>query len=164
MADIGSTVAKTKRDGKIELITNERTLEVKYEAGDFSLSGLKASQMATTMILDRGDFHTVRPTDFEPVTGSFSCTLTDLSDGTDVLIIDACRGTGAWASDTSAFGAHSDVWGLKIRWTVEGTDHNDSADHTCVMEPVRVTSVDISEGDPSTFSISFECYAVPVLT
>ena len=164
MADIGSTVPKTRRDGKIELITNERTLEVKYEAGDFSASGLKPEQRDTTMILDRGDFHALRYTDFTPFSLSFTCTLTDLSDGTDVLIRDAFTGEGAWASDTSAFGANAEVWGLKIRWALEGTDHGDSADHTMVCEPCAISGFEISEGDPGTLSVSMDVYAKPVYT
>ena len=159
-----STVPKTKRDGKIQIITAEHVLEVQYEAGDLSISNMKAGQTATTMILDRGDFHALRKTDFEPVAFSFTATLTDVSDGTDALLLDACLGTGAWASDTSAFGANADCWGIKLTFTIEGTDHGDSADHTIELTPCRIMSVDLSEGDPSTLSISGEAYAAPVMT
>ena len=159
-----STVPKTKRDGKIEIITAEHVFELQFEPGDLAISNLKEGQTATTMILDRGSFHALRKTDFEPVSLAFTATLTDLSDNTDVLLVNACLGDGAWASDTSAFGANADCWGVKITFTIDGTSHGDAANHTMEFTPVRITGMDISEGEPSTVSVTAECYAAPVMT
>ena len=164
MADIGSTVPKTRRDGKIELISLERTLEVKYEAGDFSASGLKPEQRDTTMILDRGEFLGVRQTNFEPVTFSFTALLTDLSDGTDTTIPDMLLRTGACASDVSTLGANAEVYTVKLTWTIEGTDHGDSADHTLEWNHCTIDALDFSEGDPSTIAVSGTAYSTAVMT
>ena len=159
-----SAVPKMKGDGKIELSTSARTLEVIYEEGNLSLGNLKHEQMGTTMILDRGAFSALRQTDFEPFSWSFTCNLTDLSDGTDILIMNVCTRTGACAADDSAFGVYSDVWGIGIKWTMEGTDHGDSADHTFECTKCTVDSIEISEGDPNTMSFSGSGYLVPTMT
>jgi hypothetical protein len=66
-----STVPKTKRDGKIELLDNAAvTLEIAYEDGNFSFS--QPQQFSELVLMDRGSFSTVRKQDEQAITGSFS--------------------------------------------------------------------------------------------
>jgi hypothetical protein len=55
------------------------------------------------------------------------------------------------------------VFGLKITLTIEGTNFGDVADHTIVMSGVHCT-IDFSEGDPNSFSISGTVYGSIVTT
>ena len=159
-----SAVAKTKNDGTIQFSTSSRVMEVQYESGDLSISGVKHGQKGTMMILDRGEFLGVRQTNFEPVTFSFTALLTDLSDGTDITIPDMLLRTGACASDVSTLGANAEVYTVKLTWTIEGTDHGDSADHTLELNHCTIDSLDLSEGDPSTIAISGTAYSTAVMT
>lgn len=156
-----SGVPKNFRDGTL-LIEDASgvpiAVTVQYEAGDFSGSGFRQGQTAVEMILDRGAFHAVRKTNFEPATFSFTANFTDLSDGTEKTLFDAIRKAGAFASGVSTLGANADVWALKLTWTIEGTDHGDAADHVLTLDDC-VCTIDVAEGSPAnTYSISGTVY------
>lgn len=154
-----STKPKNFRDGTITLSDGTSpsplTLEVKYEAGDFSISNAMQGQTEVETYLDRGDYHNVRKTNFAPATFSFTCTMTDLSDATDKLIWDAVNKTGAWAAGVSR--GDTDVWLLQVGFTVEGTNFSDPTDHTLVLDKCHLT-IEFSEGSPNTFSLSGTCF------
>ena len=154
-----SSVAKNFRDGTLQIedgTGSPITMTVQYENGDFSLSGLNQSNHEINKYLDRGDFFSARKTNQSFPTISFTAIFTDLSDGTDKTLVDACLKQGAFSSGISTLGANADVWAVKLTLTIEGTDFGDSADHVITMDDVHITSVDISEGDPDSFSISGE--------
>ena len=157
-----SSVVKNYRDGSI--VFNDATsptpitLTVQFESGDLSLSGVNYSSTGPveyTKYLDRGELGSVRRTSRSFATGSLSCQMTDLSDGTDRLIWDAVNRSGAWASAVSTLGANADLYTLQIVITIEGTNFGDAADHVLTMNNCRC-SIDFAEGDPNSFTIHFE--------
>jgi len=160
-----SSVVKNFRDGTILIEDGTGVpidITVQFENGDFSLSGLNGFKEVTTY-MDRGDLGSVRHTTQSFPTGSFSAHLTDISDGTDNTLIDAARKQGSFASAVSTLGADAEVMTYKVTWTVEGTDHGDTADHTIVCDDCYL-SIDVSEGDPSSMSMSFTVYGAVTMT
>ena len=156
-----STVVKNFRDGTILIedgtAVTPLNLTVQFEAGDFSLSGLAqgGSSYETTQYLDRGEFGTARKTNRAFPTGSFTAQLTELSDGANETIPDMLLAQGSFSAAVSTLGANADVYAVKITLTIEGSDFGGGeSDHVMVMDDC-VCSLDISEGDPDTFSISF---------
>ena len=153
-----SSVVKNYRDGLITLASgggSPITLTVQYENGDFSLTGSNQGNYDITKYLDRGDLGSVRKTARSFPTGSFSAHLTELSDATNLTLWDAVNRTGAFAAAVSTLGANADVYTLNIVLTIEGTQFGDATDHILTLNDCRC-SIDVSEGDPDSFSISFE--------
>jgi len=153
-----SSVVKNYRDGLITLASgggSPITLTVQYESGDFSLTGSNQGNYDITKYLDRGDLGSVRKTARSFPTGSFSAHLTELSDATNLTLWDAVNRTGAFAAAVSTLGANADVYTLNIVLTIEGTQFGDATDHVLTLNDCRC-SIDVSEGDPDSFSISFE--------
>lgn len=161
-----SSVIKNFRNGTIKLedgTGSPITLTVQYESGDFKGTGFLQGQIGIVAYLDRGDFSGLRKQNFTPVSGSFSAHMTDLADGTEKNLIDAVRKAGAFAAGVSTSGTNADVWTLDITWTVEGTDFGDASDHVLKLEDCHCT-IDVSEGDPNSFTISFTCYGTITTT
>lgn len=162
-----SSVIKNFRDGTLVFADGTTptpiSLTVQYEAGDFSIDSLNEGLVDTTAYLDRGEFATLRKTNRVFPSFSFTAHLTDLSDATEKTIYDLARKTGAWASAVSTLGANADAFTVKLTFTIEGTNFGDSADHTMVLNDCRVT-VSISEGDPSSFSVSGIVYGAITAT
>lgn len=161
-----STVIKNFRDGSIVFADGTTptplSVTVTLEGGDFSLTGLNQGNTEATTYLDRGELGSVRLTSRSFASFSVSCHMADLSDATDKLIFDAINKTGAFSAALSTI-TGSDVYGLKITLTIEGTNFGDTADHTIVMNGCHCT-IDFSEGDPNTFSISGVVYGTIVTT
>lgn len=151
-----STVIKNFRDAviKVEDGTTPTPLlvTISLEAGDFSLTGMTEGLTDVTTYLDRGELGSVRKTNRSFPTFSLSCHMADLSDSSDKLIWDAINKSGAFASAVSTISG-SDVYGLKVTITIEGTNFGDAADHVIILNGCHM-SVDFSEGDPNSFSIS----------
>jgi hypothetical protein len=162
-----STVAKNFRDGSLVLSDatgSPISVTVQYTGGDFSVSGLRQANKDINKYLDRGDFFSARKTNQVFPTFSFTAIFTDLTDGSEKTLVDACLKTGAFAAGVSTLGANADVWALKAVFTVEGTDLGDSADHVITLNDCVISDVSISEGDPDTFSISGELLGTITMT
>lgn len=161
-----STVIKNFRDGTLVFTDNTGTplsLPIVYEAGDFSIDNLNEGLVETTAYLDRGEFATLRKTNRVFPSFSFTAHMTDLSDGTDKLLYDLARKTGAFSAAVSTLGANADAMTYKLTFTVEGTNFGDSADHVLILNDCRVT-VSLSEGDPNSFSVSGIVYGAITAT
>jgi len=162
-----SAIVKNFRNGTITIADatgTPITLTVAYEAGDFALSGVMQGQKEVAMYLDRGDFGSLRYTNFVPATFTFTAHMTEISDATNKCIVDAVSKTGAFSAGVSTMGAGPDMpWTLNVTWTVEGTDSGDASDHVVALTNCRLTC-DMSEGDPNSFSISGTCYGTITLT
>lgn len=161
-----SAVVKNFRDGVILVEDGTGTplaVTVQYEAGDFSISGLNQSNTEATTYLDRGELGSVRKTSRTFPTFSFSAHMTDLSDNTDKLLWDAVNKTGAFAAAVSTGGTASDVYMLKVTFTVEGTNFGDSADHVMILNNCHL-SIDFAEGDPNSFTLNGTVYGAITAT
>lgn len=153
-----SSVPKNFRDGLITLASgggSPITLTVQYESGDFSITGANQGNYEYTKYLDRGEMGTVRKTNRSFPTGSFTAQFTDLADATNNTLWDAVNRTGSFAAAVSTLGANADLYTLNVTFTAEGTSFGDPTDHVLVLNDCRL-SIDLSEGDPDSYSISFE--------
>ena len=162
-----SSVAKNFRDGTITIEDATSTpieCVVQYENGDFSLSNLKQSGKEVNKYEDRGDFFSARRTNTAYPALSFTAIFTDLSDGTEKTLVDACLKQGAFAAGVSTLGANADVWSLKLTFSVNGTSFGDPSNHIIVCNDVVINDVSISEGDPDSFSISGEVLGAVTMT
>lgn len=162
-----SSVVKNFRNGTIAIADGSGspiTLTVAYESGDFALSGVMEGQKEVAMYLDRGDFGSLRYTNFTPCTFTFTAQMTEISDATNKNLMDVVSKTGAWSSGVSTLGAGTDVpWTLNVVWTIEGMNSGDASNHTVTLTNCRL-SIGASEGDPNTFSVSGTVYGVITLT
>lgn len=157
-----STIPKTKRDGKIELRDGTGSpvvLEIAYEEGNFSFS--QPNEFSELVVMDRGNFSTVRKQDQQSITGSFSFYFRQFTDGSEAgSVRDFINKVGNYASNisTGTTGVpYVEHYCIDIIYTAEGTDFGDDADHTVTLSKC-VCNLDFSEGDPSAFSLSFTCY------
>jgi hypothetical protein len=161
-----SSVVKNFRDGTITLSDSTTptplSVTVQYEAGDFSITGLSQGNTEVTTYLDRGDLGSVRLTSRTFPTFSFTAHMTDLSDATNKTLWDAVNKTGAFAAAVSGI-TGSDVYGLKVLLTVEGTNFVDPTDHTLELAGCHLT-IDFSEGDPNSFSLNGTVYGTITAT
>lgn len=159
-----STVIKNFRDGTllIEDGTTPTALNytVAYEAGDFSFD---AGKHEVAVYMDRGDIASVRKTNQGMPSGSFSVHFRDLTDGTDETLTDILDQSGAFAAAVSTLGANADVYTVKLTFTIEGTNHGDSADHVITFDDCYCTW-SFSEGDPDSVSVNWTCYGTSTQT
>jgi hypothetical protein len=152
-----STVLKNFRDGSLLIEDGTGTplnYTVAYEAGDFSYD-IGKDEIA--VYRDRGAIASVRKTNDGTPSGSFSVHFRDLSDGSDETLTDILDAKGAFAAAVSTLGANADVYCVKLTFSVEGTDHGDSADHVVTFDDCYCTW-SFSEGDPNSVSVSWTSY------
>lgn len=165
-----STVHHNFRDGTITFSDGTGTPitgSVIFDEGDFSVTGLLPEQTEYTSYLSRGQpggAYSHRKTNWVAPKFSFSCKMTDLTDATEKLILDACRKTGAFAAGKSTLADDADVWTLEIVWTIESSNFGDAADHVVTIPYARITEFSVAEGDPNMFSISGDCLAKSAAT
>ena len=157
-----STIVKTKRDGTIQIsdLGDANSYTVAYEAGDLSIS---IPGPAVISPLDRGQFGdppSLRYSDDQPITGTFTAYLRDLSDAAYTTLAEILTQTGDVGTNwTSSLGNNREVFALNLQWTIAGLVHGDSADHVLTL-PFCVVTGSLSEGDPDQISISFTSYSV----
>lgn len=157
-----STVPKVRRDGTIKLIDGAgvaNTLTIAYEEGNLTFDVSKADQ---TVIRDRSTIVTVRKGDEQPAaTGSFSAFMREFADQTNAgSIVDFINKTNHYSGNQSSGTTGTpfiEEYCIDIEYTVEGTDFNDDLDHKATLSKC-ICTVSFTEGDPSSFAISFTCY------
>ena len=162
-----SAIAKAFPDGTILLKDGTGTpisVTVQFEDGDFKVSGLQQGELSISKYEDRGVFYSARKTKQVYPQVSFTAHFTDLSDGTNKTLPDAVLKQGAFSGGVSTLVTTAgDVWCLDTVFTVTGTALGDSADHVCTLTKVH-WSIDISEGDPSKFSMTGEVLGAITMT
>lgn len=155
-----STVVKNFTDGLLTLkdgTATPITCDVKFDNGDFSISGLSQKLREVVAYQSRGVLNSVRHTARTFPTFTFTCKMSEFTSLTANSISDALTKKGAFLAGVSTLGASADVWSLDVVLKIEGTNFGDSADHTFTMEDCVMT-FDFGEGDPSQFSISGTVY------
>ena len=157
-----SVVPKTKRDGLITLLDGTGvpvTLDVAFEDGNFSFS--QPQQFSELVVMDRGNFAAIRKQDEQAITGSFSFHFRQFTDGSEAgSVRDFINQSGNYSGNTSTGTSgtpYVEHYCIDIKYTAEGTDFGDSADHTVTLSKC-VCSLDFAEGDPSAFTLNFTCY------
>jgi len=161
-----SVVPKTKRDGLITLLDGgAASLDVAYEDGNFTFSD--PQQFSELVVMDRGNFAAIRKQDEQAKTGSFSFHFRQFTDATQVGgVRDFINKSGVYSTNvsTGATGTpYIEHYCVDIKYTAEGTDFGDAADHTVTLAKC-VCSLDFSEGDPSSFTLNFTCYGGVTVT
>lgn len=154
-----STVPKVRRDGTITLKDGgSASLEISYEAADLTFEVTKSDQ---TVIRDRSVIVSVRKGDDQPAaTGSFSAYFREFADQTNAgSIVDFINKTNHYSGNTSATssGVYVEEYCINIEYDVEGTTFGDDANHRATLTQC-IATVSFTEGDPSSFNISFTCY------
>ena len=156
-----STIVKNKRDGTLVLTDNAgaNSLTIAYEAGDFSLS---VPARTVSLYLDRGTMNAtpqIRHVDDQPMTGTFTAQLRDISDAAYATLEELLLGPSGFIGSTwvSTMGATGEVFTCTATWTIEGTDHGDASDHVVACNFCYFTG-SLADGDPSTISCSFTSY------
>ena len=155
-----STICKTKRDGTLTILDNggANSYVISFEAGDLSID---IPGPGVNVFLDRGALGStpcLRYGDDQPMSGSFTAHMRDVSDATDVSLIEFLAESGQVASTfVSTLGANAEVRTYTLRWDIEGTDHGDAADHRIECNFCAISG-SVGEGDPNTVNISFTSY------
>jgi len=129
------------------------TATVQYEDGDLKVDGFTEGFYDTEVFMDRGEQYAVRKTVRRTYGVSFSCHLTDLTDATEKVVLDAICKTGAFAAGISTTAAKGDAWTLKSVWTVEQTNFGAAGDATLTLNHIRWEG-SISEGIPAKLSLT----------
>ena len=156
-----STIVKTKRDGTLKFEDNagSNSLTVAYEAGDFNFS---IPGKSVVVNLDRGEIGatpSLRYSDDQPMTATFTAYVRDFSDGSYATLEEILLQSGeVGTSWVSTLGADAEVFCLSLTWTVEGTDHGDASDHALTL-PYCVVTGSMQEGAPDVISLSITSYS-----
>lgn len=155
-----SNIIKNMRDGTLIIADGTSgtplQINVSFDNGDFSISGLKAKLAETTAYETRGQLRSLRHTTRVYPTGSFSCMMAEFSEATTGTVADAILKNGAFAAAVSTKGPDADVYCVSLSFIVDGTSHGES-DSTMTLNDCEC-SIDFSEGDPSSFTISYTVY------
>mgnify|MGYP005830795043 FL=1 len=157
-----STIVKNFRDGTIRIQDNTGTpiaITVAYEEGNFSISGLQQDLTEVAAYMDRGSLSNLRKTNQVFPTFTFSAYMTHFTSGGSgaISILEFIKQQDGGSSLTSQSASKGDVMTFEVQIKVEGTDFGDTSDHSITLQEC-VLSVDYSEGDPSSFSVSGTCY------
>ena len=156
-----SNVIKNMRDGTLLIADGTYgtpiQINVSFDNGDFSISGLKAKLAETTAYESRGQLRSLRHTTRVYPTGSFSCMMAEFSEATTGTVADALLKNGAFSAAVSTKGADADVYCVSLSFVCDGTTHGDASDHSFTLNDCEC-SIDFAEGDPNSFTINFTVY------
>lgn len=157
-----SSVVKTSRDGSIVFKDGTGTpldFTLTFDTGDLAISGMSAVNDLNgkyynhTEIQSRGELVSRRKTDrvFPTVGGSMY--MRSFHHATEERFNDFIQGKGAFASRVSTTGASADVFCCDIVFTVESTNHGDSADEVVTLNDVIIDAWDFAEAmEGNTFT------------
>ena len=159
-----SNIVKTGLDtGTLKIKDGTGTpleLTVRFDRGDFSLSGVQESLREPIEIQTRGSLRSLRKGRRSYPTGSLSMFFTEFSEtssGTIFDMIHAKAGT-PFSARISTTVAKGDLMTFDLELTEEGTDYGDSGDHTLTMQDVHFTE-DYAEGeDGNSVTVNFTVY------
>lgn len=157
-----STITYTNRNGTLSFEDGDspvNTYTVAFEAGDLSFDVPQESLVA---ILDRGQFGAtpqVRKVEDQPITGTFTADLRDLTDATEETLVDIAHWAGWTGSNwVPTNGASADKPLVTMKYTLSTTGGAEAATITFAFVALTLSITEAGEG--STISISFTSYAV----
>ena len=154
-----STQIRVKRDGVIVFHDDDgHTYTVAYEPGDLSID---VPQEAVNNFLDRGRMGaapSLRLGDDQPMALSFTAYLRNLTldDGATLLDL-ANRPTGSYVADNWLSTSAGDVFTINVSVIMDGADLGEADEQWDF--PFCVVRASVSEGDPSSISVSITSYA-----
>jgi hypothetical protein len=165
-----STRVRNKRDGVIAYSDSgaSNTYTVAYEVGDFSFD---VPGYGIDLYLDRGDINggggsvpTVRKADESPMTFSHTVHHRDIGDtagtGGYATMADICHpyASGVVEVDWTGTLSNTDVLLFDAAFTLDGTAFGESDKQ--LTFPYSAVRGSLSEGQPTTYSVSGTSYAV----
>lgn len=127
---------------------------IEFSQGDFSGSGIREGLREQTPVEVRGNWLGNVAGGRAYPTGSFSCVITQISSATDGTIADFFLRNGSYAANVSSKGA-GHPYLVNLAYTIDGTDFDSEPDQTFGFQHCEITSIDFSEGIPSTLSFSW---------
>lgn len=128
-------------------------VSVTYDRGDIKIGPLRAGHLKQEVIQVRGIDTFLAETAEEEVRISGSCYITDFTDATEKLVMDAFMKTGAFASGVSTIGANRG-WGLKWVYTQDSTAYGAGTDSVITATKVCDLSGEFSEDGTGLFTFS----------
>lgn len=167
-----STIPKVRRDGVISFTDGDspvNSLEISYEEGNFTFDNIAGeAKEDQTVIRDRGTIVTVRKSDQQPITGSFSAYFRQFTSGSAGSILDFITKSGSYSGNVSAGSSgapYVEFYCINIKYNSIGNTGGlgDDADSSVTLERC-VCTASFSEGDPSSFTVNFTCYGSVVYT
>ena len=153
-----STIVKHLYDGTITLSDGTGspvTLAIPFTSGDLTISGLQETQRAVVKYEARGVLTTVRHAARTFPSGSFSFQVPEYMNAAVGNALDFALQQNGHSGNISTL-TPTEVYGIDIILTTEGTDLGDAKDHTITLTDC-VCTVDIAEGEPNAGTINFEC-------
>lgn len=159
------SAARTRGDGLIQIRRPEHTYTVSGEPGDFSYS---PGNREPIWVDDRLDHGIPRKGQAGRTTASFTAHLRDPGSADHATLPDICeeegRPTSWWAvNTTSTLAGVSDLLTSDLIYTIDGSATGDP-DWTLTFPDMYLTG-EMSEGDPSSYSVSGEAAILaPVVT
>ena len=163
-----STIIKVKGDGTLTALDNGGTNshEFAFEEGNLTLN---IPGRTVVVYRDRGLFGatpSVRFSDDQEITGTFTVNLRDISDATDVTAFEFIAGPSGQVGSTyvSTLGVNAEVPLFTFRWDIVGVVHGDAAEHRVECN-FCFFSGSSSEGDPDVLTMNFTSFDVyPTVT
>lgn len=155
-----SLITKTLRDVTVRIsdLAGLNSVEVVFEVGDFTLD---VPRETINQFPDRGRFTSppsLRLGDDQPMTGSWTFNLRDVSDATDEMVSELIFNSGAIAANwVSTLGALAEVPVFTIRWTAAGIIHGDAQDHFVECEFCAIRG-SFGDGHPEVYTLNFVSY------
>jgi len=157
-----STVPKAKKDGTLTFNDNTTptavTLEVAYEEGNFSFETPLRDEV---VVRDRGSISTVRQGDEQPITGSFNFYFRQFTDSSNAgSVQDFITGTGSYNANLStgtSAGVFVEHYAVDLTFDVVGSALGDDQNHSATFSKC-VCTLSFAEGDPSAWTLNFNCY------
>ena len=157
-----SSIVKVIRDGTTTLKDSggTNTFTVDYEDGDTGFAIGPGDIDEVLVIYHRNVIRGSRKAKQNPIEISFTVALESFTNSKSAAsnpasLLDVISGTGGASSWTKVSSAH-EHFNLDMVFKVEGTDHNDGADHEVTFAQC-VFKYSISDGDPMKVSISATC-------
>jgi hypothetical protein len=155
-----SAVPKHLHDGSLVLkdgAGTPNTLTVPHCLGNYKLTGLKPNQRNVNKYEARQNLVGTRLAGPAYPSLSFDWIFTGLDDDTLETVYDFIMKRGLFSTNTSTTESTGDAYTIDVEWTVDGTSlpDPDAADHVLTAED-WAPEVEVSEGEPNTFSASGE--------
>lgn len=157
-----STIVKNMRDGTLTIRVGVNTYTIKYEEGTLQLN-VPGPTIAN--YLDRGKLADtlhgqpqLRYDQDQPMSGSFTAYLRDLSDGSYItaeeFIFKSGQYLSAWGT---TMGASGEVKTVDLLWDVAGTAHGDAANHQALLQWCSISGA-VAEGSPNKSTLNYTSY------
>lgn len=158
-----STIQYTKRNGSITISDATGGTPLSYttlcQDGDFQYTVPRHDLLVLRCRRDFGATPTIRKGDLQPITGSFSVYLTDLTDATEATLMDFLQDggfvDGTWVPTN---GASAEVPTWNLNWVLDATSGAEAVTVTFPFTVLRLASIDES-GDFVRVNVEFTSYA-----